>query len=220
MAADDGRQPEVLAALHGARVFAAVAAVADETATTDAGLTVDKTAEIALVVLQDPGGRRALPVFSSLAALRAWDPGARPVPVEGPRAAGVALAEGAADLLLDPAGPRPVTLGGREIRALLRPAPTVPAYDDAALRETLRAVAGHLRDVRDVRLDPWPGADARLTLLLDTAGDPVAAAREMSARLAPLAAGLVRGLDLAVAVDHGFSRPAGVPGSLTRDPPG
>ena len=128
MAADEGRQPEVLAALHGARVFAAVAAVADETATTAAGLTVDKTADIALVVLQDPTGRRALPVFSSLAALTAWDPSARPVPVEGPRAAGVALAEGAADLLLDLAGrsPSPSASGG--------PRAAAPAADRPGVR--------------------------------------------------------------------------------------
>jgi hypothetical protein len=200
VAADLGRQPEVLAALHGARVFAAVAAVADETATTAAGLTVDKTADIALVVLQDPDGRRALPVFSSLAALSAWDPAARPVPVEGPRAAGVALAEGASDLLLDPAGPHAVTLGEREVRALLRPAPTSPAYVDEELAATIRAVTSHVPAVRTVRLDPWPGVDARLTLVLGAGADPAAAAQEVAARLALLAPSLVRGLDLAVEV--------------------
>ena len=172
MAADQGRQPEVLAAMHGARVFAAVAAVADETATTAAGLTVDKTADIALVVLQDATGRRALPVFSSLAALTAWDASSRPVPVEGPRAAGVALAEGAADLLLDPAGPQPVTFGEREVRALLRSTATVPAYDDEELAAAIRAVTSHVPAVRSTRLEPWPGADGRLTLVLDPAGGP------------------------------------------------
>ena len=202
VAADAGRQPEVLTALHAARVFAAVAAVTDETGTTAAGLTVDKTAAIALVVLQDAAGRRALPVFSSLGALAAWDPAARPVPVEGPRAAGVALADGAEDLLLDPAGPRPVTLGEREVRALLRPAPTVPAYGDDGLATTVREVVRHVPAVRDVRLEPWPGADARLTLVLGPAGDPAAVAREVAGRLAALAPGLVRGLDLAVTVEQ------------------
>ena len=192
----------MLTALHGARVFAAVAAVAEDTATTAAGLRVDKTADIALVVLQDPTGRRALPVFSSLATLRVWDVGARPVPVEGPRAAGVALAEGAGDLLLDPAGPQPVTFGEREVRALLRAAPTVPAYDDETLAATIRAVTSHLPAVRSARLAPWPGADARLTLVVDPAGDPAETAREVSARLGPLAPALVRGLDVAVELDQ------------------
>ena len=192
----------MLTALHGARVFAAVAAVAEDTATTAAGLRVDKTADIALVVLQDPTGRRALPVFSSLATLRVWDVVARPVPVEGPRAAGVALAEGAGDLLLDPAGPQPVTFGEREVRALLRAAPTVPAYDDETLAATIRAVTSHLPAVRSARLAPWPGADARLTLVVDPAGDPAETAREVSARHGPLAPALVRGLDVAVKLDQ------------------
>ncbi len=192
----------MLAALHGARVVAAVAAVADETATTAAGLTIDKTADIALVLLHDAAGRRALPVFSSLASLTAWDPGSRPVPVEGPRAAGVALAEGAADLLLDPAGPQPVTFGEREVRALLRPTATVPAYDDEELAATIRAVTSHVPAVRSTRLEPWPGADGRLTLVLDPAGDPEETAREVFARLGPLAPALVRGLDVAVVLDE------------------
>jgi hypothetical protein len=63
-------------------------------------------------------------------------------------------------------------------------------------------VTSHVPAVRSARLEPWPGADARLTLVLDPDGDRDEAARQVSARLAPLAPALVRGLDLAVVLDE------------------
>jgi hypothetical protein len=104
-AADPARLPEVLAVLHRARVLAPVVALLGETGTTAGGLVHDKTADIAVPVLVDPEGARALPVFTDLSALARWDASARPVPVAGPRAAQVALAEGAQALVLDLAGP-------------------------------------------------------------------------------------------------------------------
>jgi hypothetical protein len=207
-AADPGRRPEVLAALHGARVLAAVAAVATETAPAAGGLVTDKAAEIALALLDDGAGRRALPVFSSVATLARWDPQARPVPVEGPRAAAVAQAEGAQDLVLDVAGPAPVVLGEREVRALLRPGPTVPAYVDEELARVLGAVLGHEPGLTAAWIGPCRGVDARLSLVVAAGQDPAAAARAVAGRLGALARTSVLGLDLAV-VPAGWSPPPG-----------
>ena len=198
VAADAGRQPEVLAALHAARVLAAV------TATSAPG----KDADVVLALLDDGAGARALPVFSSLDTLARWDPKARPVPVEGPRAAAVAVAEGAADLVLDLAGPVAVTLGERELRALLRPAATVPAYADDALAAALREVVGHEPGVQGAWLGPSPGVDARLTLAVAADRDTGAVARSVADRLGALARASVLGLDLAV-LPPGRPPPAG-----------
>ena len=209
VAADPGRQPEVLAVLHGARVLAAVAAVATETATGAAGLAVDKEADIALALL-DHAGRRALPVFSSVATLARWDPRARPVPVEGPRAAAVTLAEGAQDLVLDLTGPVSVVLGEREVRALLRPSATVPAYVDEELAGALRAVLGHEPALTAAWIGPSAGVDARVSLAVAVAADrdPAAVAQAVAGRLAALARTSVLGLDLAV-VPAGWAPPPG-----------
>jgi hypothetical protein len=208
VAGDPGRTPEVLAALHGARVLAAVAAVATATGPGAGGHTSDKEADIALTLLDDRSGRRALPVFSSLATLARWDPRARPVPVEGPRAAAVAQAEGAHDLVVDLAGPVRVVLGEREVRALLRPVPTVPAYVDEELARALRAVLGHEPAVSAAWIGPGAGVDARLSLAVAADGDPAAVARSVAGRLAALARGSVLGLDLA-AVPAGWAPPPG-----------
>jgi hypothetical protein len=70
-------------------------------------------AEMAVPTLVGADGRRALPVFSSYDALRAWQPGARPVPMPGRQAVAAAIDEGCAAVVLDVAGPIPHTVGIR-----------------------------------------------------------------------------------------------------------
>jgi hypothetical protein len=59
--------------------------------------------------LVNDAGRRALPVFSSYNALRAWQADARPVPMSGARVMAAARAEGYDGVVLDVAGPHPFT---------------------------------------------------------------------------------------------------------------
>ncbi|MCY7373033.1 MAG: SseB family protein, partial [Spirochaetaceae bacterium] len=81
--AEPARLPQVLAALHRARVLAPIVALLQETGTSPAGLRVEKTSDIALPLLLDADGRKAVLVFSSLDTLHRWDRSARPVPVTG-----------------------------------------------------------------------------------------------------------------------------------------
>lgn len=66
-------------------------------------------AEMAVPLLVAADGRRALPVFSSYDALRAWRADARPVPMSGARVMAGARAEGYDGVVLDVAGPHPHT---------------------------------------------------------------------------------------------------------------
>jgi hypothetical protein len=200
VAADPARLPELLAALHQVRVVAPVVARPGETATTPAGPVHETSADIAVPLLLDGSGSRALPVFSGTPTLARWDPAARPVPVPGPRAAEVALAEGAEGMVLDVAGPHPATLPLPEVRALAEGRGRVPAWTDPALQ---RAVAGLLEGepaARSAHLDPCAGADARLTVVIDPGVDPA----EIGARLAgamaaaPEVASGVHGLEITV----------------------
>lgn len=206
---DDGRLPEVLAALHGARVLAPVVAVLAESAVTGSGLVVDKRADIAVPLLVSADGARAVPVFTGLEALARWDPAARPVPVTGPRAAEVALAEAAEALLVDLAGPHPATLGAAELHALATGRGLVPAYADEALRVAVHRVLAGVPEVAAGWLSPWPGSDARLTVALADGAVPAAVAPRLVAALPePLRSGGVRGVDLAV-LGPGEPPPAG-----------
>jgi hypothetical protein len=108
-----GDEAAVAAVLPDVRVFVPVVAVLGERAADDsgggAGLRAaegtDKEADMSAVLMTGADGRQALLTFSSVAAMTAWNPDARPVPVWGRDAARAALDEGASALLVDLAGP-------------------------------------------------------------------------------------------------------------------
>lgn len=98
----DCREPaERLARLGESRIYVPLVPVL----TTDEGVvaspTGDRSADMATVMLTGHDGRTALLVFTTVAAVAAWEPRARPVPVRGRDAAQVAVADGASALLLD-----------------------------------------------------------------------------------------------------------------------
>ena len=208
-ASDPFRRPDVLAALHEARVLAPIVATPDEVATGAAGLRVDKTSDIAVPLLEGADGRRALPVFSGLDSLARWDPAARPVPVEGPRAAEVAVAEGAEVLVVDIAGPHTCVLEAPELRALVSGRGTVPAYDDDRLAAELRPALAGEPAVTFAWLLPASGVDARLSVRLVDGGATQGEVTSLLASLARRVCDLpgwghhgVRGLDVALAPAH------------------
>jgi SseB protein N-terminal domain len=121
--AGDGGDAEVLAALTGARLIVPVTAIPAETVTDDDGLVRDKTVEMALPVMVGTDGRRALPVFTSIGAMAAWNPSARPVPVPAHRAAQGAVQEDCWFLVVDPAGPVTWVADRGQVEQLARGAP-------------------------------------------------------------------------------------------------
>jgi len=151
----------VLAALHDARVFAAVLAVAgqvDERTGGDAG------ADMALPVLRSPDGRAALPVFTDVAALTAWDAAARPVPVAARRAALSAVEEDRQLLVLDPAGPVTVVLPRPALWALAQAQAWTPSPRDPAVHAAVAAALGTVAGVTGVACEPGVRAELRVVL--------------------------------------------------------
>jgi type III secretion system (T3SS) SseB-like protein len=101
-----------VAALCLDRVLVPVVATATRLGETAGGLTGDKEAEMSVVLLQTRDGRRAMLAFTGMDSLHAWDATARPVPVTLDLASQAAVADGAAALLVDFAGPHPLVIEG------------------------------------------------------------------------------------------------------------
>jgi hypothetical protein len=117
-AAPDARHGATLAVLQHARLLVPVVAVLGEVAHDEQGLAHDKTSDMAAVLMRGRDGRTALLAFTSTDSLRRWDPGARPVPVSAVTAAEAALAEGAAALVVDVAGPVSFVVETDDLREL------------------------------------------------------------------------------------------------------
>ena len=93
---------QVLKAIGQARLLIPLIANLGEVGEGAHGHQVDKSADLSIVTVLTPDNQRALPVFSSVAAMTLWNPQARPVPNHGRKVALAAASEGNTRLVLDP----------------------------------------------------------------------------------------------------------------------
>lgn len=168
----------VVDALRGSRLLIPLIAELGEEGETEAGLLVDKTQELSIVTVAGPDGRNVLPVFSSVTAMRAWNPAARPVPADGRRVALAAASEETELVVLDPTSETEFVLRRPAVWAVARGEAWLPSDRDPEVARAFAASIGSELGVLDVRL---------------VSGDPGArlAGEELVVRLT-LASGLTR----------------------------
>lgn len=166
----------VVDALRGVRLLVPLLAEPGEQGTTEAGSRHDRSAELALVTVAGPDGRRVLPAFSSAAAMTAWNPSARPVPAASRQVALGAASDGTELVVIDPATDR-FGLRRSALEALARDLPWIAPWRDPDVEEALRAgirgeqavtSVGIAADDPDGRLD---GPEVLVTVVLHDALD-------------------------------------------------
>lgn len=193
-----GPADPVYAALVDGRVMVPVVARA---VNVDAITGADKETDMMLVTIRGEDGRTALPAFTSLAALVAWNAEARPVPVAASTACLSTVAEQGELLVLDPGGPVTFPVEGPALRALAQKRIPVPPLADPQVAEAVAAVAQTEPAITRHRLVASEAdADAVLVFGLRQGADPAAVAQALAARLAQdpvLRERLDRGLELA-----------------------
>ncbi|NYG08225.1 hypothetical protein BJ986_002712 [Phycicoccus badiiscoriae] len=165
--AEPGDEVSLMAAVAAARLLVPIVA---EPVSVDASgeHLVEKQTDMAAVTLVAPDGTRALPVFSSLASIAAWDAAARPVPVTAARAAQAAVSERCEVMVVDLAGPRTVALRPSMVWALAQQREWLPAHEDETVRRAVAAAVREQEAVLDHELGPGaPGEGVlRVTLRL------------------------------------------------------
>jgi hypothetical protein len=188
---------DVVARLAATRVLVPVLAeleVAESVVVDGQELHVDKEASSGVVALQAPDGRRALPVFTSVATMRAWRESARPVPVEAARAALSAVGEDWSLLVVDPAGPVTVTVPRPAVWALAQGkewAPALVATADGLVVDddvvaAVRLAAEPVQHVVRVTAQPGRTAEVAVVLAIDAGLDRAGldgVLRQVNARL-------------------------------------
>lgn len=214
-AGDDGSVPEplaaalalpdprarlaaVVAALPLVRVLVPVVARLDERAepAETGGTAGEKSAHAAMVTVALPDGRAGMPVFSGLAALQAWRPDARPVPVEGRRAALAAGSEADGVLVLD-AGGTAVQLPRPAVRAIALGETWLPAVEQPAVHAAATEAAAAVAAVRGVAVEP--GSSTEIVVVVELL--PGLDREQVQAAVGELSARLSRSAVVAEAVD-------------------
>jgi hypothetical protein len=164
---DPGDERALMAAVADARLLVPI--VAEPVALDESGgLVAEKQTDMAAVTLVAPDGQRALPVFTSLESLRAWDPGARPVPVTAARAAQAAVSERCDVMVVDVAGPRTSVLRPSMVWALAQQRPWLPAHEDPAVARAVAAAVAPEAAVRGHAVGPGrPAGQGILAIVLE-----------------------------------------------------
>ena len=135
-----GKAPlsDVVEALAYARVLIPVLARGESRVMGEHGVEKDQVASTGVVAVQMPDGRAALPVFTDVDAMQAWNAQARPIPAEGPRAAVAAVAEGWSSLVVNP-GMETVLIPRPAVWALGQGEAWRPAVIDGQVSEDVQA---------------------------------------------------------------------------------
>jgi len=131
--------------------------------------------DMAVVTLTSPDGQRALLVFSSLAALSAWDATARPSPVTSSRAAQAAVSERCDVMLMDLGSGHDRLLRPSMVWALAQQRDWLPAHSDPFVAQTLSRATADDADVIDCfgeEGDPAGAGILRVVLSLRPGLDP------------------------------------------------
>jgi len=198
---DPAEETVLMRAVAQARLLVPI--VAAPSGIDDSGeLMVVTSTDMAVVTLTSPDGQRALPVFSSLAALSAWDAAARPSPVTSARAAQAAVSERCDVMLLDLGSGHECVLRPSMVWALAQQREWLPAHTDPFVTQALSRATADEVDVIDcvgesdpagagilrVVLRLRPGLDsAQVQALATRIGEQIATDGEARARIDGLA---------------------------------
>ncbi len=150
-AADNGETPEALIpvladkpvskahltqALHGTRLLIPLVAELGEGEIGPNGLMVEKSADLAIVAVATPDGQSAIPAFTSVSELTAWNPDARPVPVLAEKVCLAAASEGHNRVVLNPAS-NAIVLRRPQLAAIAQGLEWEPPHTSPLVREKL-----------------------------------------------------------------------------------
>ena len=137
----NGTAEQVVDALRTARVLVPLLANLGEAGEGAHGQTVDKSADLSIVTVETPDHQDGLPVFSSVAAMQAWNSSARPVPVSATKAALAAAQEGNTRMILDPMSDTEFVLRRPAIAALAQGLAWVHPVRDQRVHEAFKLAA-------------------------------------------------------------------------------
>lgn len=151
----------VVDAFRGSRLLIPLVARLGESGVGEHGHTVDKSAELSIVTVAGPDGRNVMPVFSSVEAMRVWNPKARPVPADGVRVALSAASDGTELVVLDPTSATEFVVRRPALWSIAQSLPWQPSHSDTEVLEAFGSTIEGEPLVAGLALTPGD-PDARL----------------------------------------------------------
>ncbi len=152
---------EVVDAFRESRLLIPLVARVGEAGVNERGILLEETAELSIVTVAGPDSRDAMPVFSSVEAMRRWNPAARPVPADAVRVALAAASEDTELVVLDATSETEFVIRRPALWAIAQSRTWLPSYLDQNVLEAFLTSAEPEQAVLSVLLDAGD-PDARL----------------------------------------------------------
>lgn len=116
------------------------------------GGSAPKRAELSIITVRGPDGRSVLPAFSSAAAMRGWNPTARPMPKLAIDVVHLAAEEHTDLVVIDPTADTEFALRRPALTALGQHVPWQPSYRDDAVHRAIQAATAEEKLITRVEL--------------------------------------------------------------------
>jgi hypothetical protein len=129
-------KPDLVEALKGTRLLIPLVAELGEGEMGPNGLMVEKSADLAIVAVSTPDGQSAIPAFTSVSEMQAWNSEARPVPVSAEKVCLAAASEGHNRVVLNPAS-QAIALRRPQLAAIAQGTEWVPPHKSDLVRQQL-----------------------------------------------------------------------------------
>lgn len=121
-------EEQVIEAVRDSRLLIPLVTRLGDAAVGPHGHLIDKTQELSIITVAGPDGRNVLPVFTSAAAMTAWNADARPVPADAVRVALAAAQENTDLVVLDPTAVTEFVIRRPALWAIAQSLPWTPSY--------------------------------------------------------------------------------------------
>lgn len=175
----------VVDALRNVRIFAPVVAQLSQAEITEAGLVSDKESDMALVSIQAPDGRKALPIFTAVDALTGWHDLARPVAADMRKTALSAVEDENQLIVINPGQNLTFVLRRPAFWAIAKGQEWVPSYRNPQVAQALQDIAAPIPSVTAVEAAPGQGVYSRTADGTVLAGGGHGPELKITLRLAP-----------------------------------
>jgi hypothetical protein len=149
----DDADPGDLDATSGPPLAVASPAAPQQQLAPQSDLRSEKATDMAVPTLIGLDGRRAVPAFTSLEAMKSWQADARPVPAAA-RAVWQAACSESAAVVVDVAGPVPFAVEGARLAALAAGEPALLPFADPDVHNIVTDVLASQLDIASFALEP------------------------------------------------------------------
>jgi hypothetical protein len=129
----------------------------------------DKVQELSVVTVAGPSGEKVIPAFTSVAAMLAWNPSARPIPIEAQRVALAAASEQTERIVVNPATDS-IVLRRPVVWSIAQGKPYAAPWESTEFLANVRTLLTGIDNLLDIAVAPGDpnatGDGPDLTLLL------------------------------------------------------